>query len=97
MSEDTTKNFDYVENISSLFAELLDLFKRKNADYGNSFEKHGQVGIMIRMHDKFQRFLNISQKQVQLINDESLDDTLKDLIVYSAMLLSMRKKHRTTR
>ena len=85
-------NMNYSQFLKNLFDELVDVFERKNADYGNSFEEHGQVGVMIRMHDKFKRFLNISDKQIQLVNDESLDDTLKDLIVYAGLLLALRRK-----
>ena len=35
--------------------EALELFKKKNADYGDSFANYGPVGVIIRMGDKINR------------------------------------------
>ena len=67
--------------------EALDLFKKKNADYGDAFAKYGVVGVFMRMEDKLQRLLNISHTKVELVTDESMRDTLIDLHNYAAMAL----------
>ena len=65
--------------------EALALFQRKNADYGDAFKTHGIVGILVRIGDKLQRFQHITTKGIQLVDDESLRDTLIDLHNYAAM------------
>lgn len=68
----------------------LETFKRKNHDYGNSFEKSldtfGLVAGIVRMSDKFERLvsLNDPSKDAQIAS-ESLVDTLEDLSNYAAM------------
>jgi len=69
--------------------EALDLFKKKNADYGDAFAKYGMVGVFMRMEDKLQRLVNISQTRVELVKDESMRDTLIDLHNYAAMALML--------
>ena len=63
----------------------FELFKKKNADYGNAFEDYGTIGILVRMNDKIKRAINISEKTITLVNEESLRDTLIDLHNYSAL------------
>lgn len=68
----------------------LNVFVRKNHDYGNSFEKSldtfGLVAGIVRMNDKFERLvsLNDPNKDAQIAS-ESLVDTLEDLSNYAAM------------
>ena len=38
--------------VEEVQAEALELFKRKNQQYGNAFAKYGTVGVMIRMVKK---------------------------------------------
>ena len=72
------------------YEHQLEVFKRKNHDYGNSFEKSldtfGLVAGIVRMNDKFERLvsLNDSSKDAQIAS-ESLVDTLEDLSNYAAM------------
>lgn len=65
--------------------EALDLFRKKNADYGDAFATYGTVGIMVRMGDKIQRLLSVSSNGIALVDTESLRDTLIDLHNYAAM------------
>lgn len=74
-----------VKQMQDIQMEALDLFRRKNADYGDAFAKYGVVGVFMRMEDKLQRLLNISQTKVELVKDESMRDTLLDLHNYAAM------------
>lgn len=72
------------------YEHQLETFKRKNHDYGNSFEKSldtfGLVAGIVRMSDKFERLvsLNDPSKDAQIAS-ESLVDTLEDLSNYAAM------------
>ena len=39
----------------------------------------------VRMHDKLERFINLVQKEVSKVSDESMRDTLLDLANYAIM------------
>ena len=77
-------------NMKGAHDELLSIFEKKNADYGNSFEesleKHGIIAAIVRMGDKMGRLNNLNKKDAeQKVSDESLVDTLKDLSNYALM------------
>ena len=61
----------------------------KNKDYGDAFAKYGTIGVLIRMEDKLQRSISISNSGINLINSESMRDTLLDLHNYAAMALML--------
>ena len=65
--------------------EALQLFIKKNTDYGDAFATYGTVGVIVRMGDKIQRLISVTNKGVSLVDNESLRDTLIDLYNYSAM------------
>ena len=67
----------------------MELFRKKNADYGDAFSKFGIIGVLMRIEDKIQRCLSINATGVILVNDEGLKDTLLDLHNYSAMALML--------
>lgn len=74
-----------VTQMVNIHNEALELFKKKNTDYGDAFATYGTVGVIVRMGDKIQRLLSISNKGVALVDTESLRDTLIDLHNYAAM------------
>jgi hypothetical protein len=78
-----------VEQMIVVQQEGLELFKRKNADYGDAFANYGTVGVIMRMGDKIQRLVSITNTGVNLINTETLRDTLIDLHNYSAMAIML--------
>jgi len=78
---------DRVEQMKAIQAEGLELFKRKNSDYGDAFATYGPVGVLVRMGDKIQRLQSITNKGITLIDDEGLRDTLIDLHNYAAMAI----------
>jgi len=78
-----------VEQLSKIQGEALELFKRKNADYGDAFAKYGVIGVLMRIEDKIQRYLSITKNGVNLVNDEGMRDTLLDLHNYAAMALML--------
>lgn len=78
------------KSMEDQYKHQLETFKRKNHDYGNSFEKSldtfGLVAGIVRMNDKFERLLSLTQgKKDALVGSESLVDTLEDLSNYAAM------------
>ena len=79
---------DRVQQLKDIQAEALDLFTRKNQDYGDAFATFGLIGVLIRIEDKIKRALTIQKNQVTLV-DESIRDTLLDLHNYAAMGLML--------
>ena len=84
MNEDKPKRVEQMETIQK---QCLEVFKKKNHDYGDAFARFGVVGVLMRIEDKLQRLRSINKKGVQLVDDESMKDTLLDLHNYAAMAL----------
>lgn len=80
---------DRAQQLRTVQDEGYQLFKKKNADYGDAFAKYGPVGVIMRMEDKLRRYLSITKSGVNLVNEESLRDTLIDLHNYSAMAIML--------
>ena len=80
---------DRTQQFATIQKEAADLFKRKNQDYGDAFANYGTIGVIVRMSDKISRAVSISNKQVSLVDDESLRDTLIDLHNYAAMAIML--------
>jgi len=78
-----------VKQLETIQQNALELFTKKNTDYGDAFAKFGIVGVLMRIEDKIQRALTISNKGVNLVDDEGLKDTLLDLHNYAAMALML--------
>lgn len=74
-----------IEQMKKIQAEGLELFTKKNADYGDAFAKYGIIGVLMRIEDKLQRSISISNKGVNLVENECIRDTLIDLHNYAAM------------
>jgi hypothetical protein len=69
--------------------EGIDLFNKKNKDYGDAFAKYGAVGIIVRMGDKISRLQTISKNNITLVETEKVRDTLIDLHNYAAMAIML--------
>jgi hypothetical protein len=80
---------DRVEQLRQIQSDALELFTKKNADYGDAFSKFGLVGVLMRIEDKIQRALSISKSGIVLVDDEGIKDTLLDLHNYAAMALML--------
>ena len=78
-----------VEQMETIQKEGLELFKKKNADYGDAFAKYNIIGVLMRIEDKIQRSLSITKNGVNLVKDENIRDTLLDLHNYAAMGLML--------
>ena len=75
------------EQMREIQKQGYELFVKKNIDYGDSFAKYGIIGVLMRIEDKIQRAMTITNNGVNLINDEGIKDTLLDLHNYAAMAL----------
>jgi hypothetical protein len=73
-----------IENFKKIQNEGLELFIKKNTDYGALY---GVVGVLIRMQDKLARYISINKTSINLVDNESIRDTLIDLMNYSGMAL----------
>ena len=78
-----------MDKVEQIQAEVLSLFKTKNEQYGNAFAKYGTIGVMIRMGEKINRFLSVSRLKIELKDEETLRDTLLDLLNYSSMAVML--------
>jgi hypothetical protein len=83
-----------VEQMEEIQREGLELFCRKNAEYGDAFATYGAIGVLVRMGDKIKRLMSISSTKITMVDDESMYDTLLDLHNYSAMALMLIKEEK---
>ncbi len=80
---------DRVKQMQLVQREAIDLFARKNADYGDAFADYGPIGVIVRMGDKIRRLSQVTSSGVNMVNTESIRDTLIDLHNYSAMAIML--------
>lgn len=77
-----------VQMFENILMNMLNTYKAKNHDYGNSvtalFNEFGEVSIAVRLSDKVTRYKTLIKSEAQ-VKDESKIDTLLDLAVYSIM------------
>lgn len=76
-----------IERFEDITKQMNELFAKKNANYGNSFEKLfkelGPIAGLVPLHNKLDRATNLVKGNK---NDfESLNDTLIDLANYAIM------------
>lgn len=76
---------DRVLQLQTVQEEARELFRKKNADYGDAFATYGTIGVLVRLGDKIKRLQSITVKSVSLVEDEKMRDTLIDLHNYAAM------------
>lgn len=80
-----------VERLKKLMIEQLELYKIKNAKYGDSFgisvQKYGLISALTRMSDKWNRIENLIFNDDEGTDDESLRDSLIDLSAYALMTI----------
>jgi len=73
--------------------QSLELMKSKNQDYAcaddpyRNFRMFGQLGILVRMSDKLARLRTFDERKMLNVSDESIKDTVQDLINYSILYL----------
>lgn len=85
----TTNCNKRVEQLSHIHKNSMNVFIKKNADYGDAFATYGIIGVLVRIQDKLQRLVSISKNKIVLTHDEKMQDTLLDLHNYAAMALML--------
>ena len=78
-----------IEQMKQIQSTALELFTKKNTDYGDAFAEFGVIGVLMRIEDKIKRALSITKNGIHLVNDESIRDTMLDLHNYAAMALML--------
>ena len=78
-----------VEQMTKVQSEALELFTRKNTDYGDAFAEYGVIGVLMRIEDKLKRSVSITKNGATLVKDEKIRDTLIDLHNYAAMAIML--------
>lgn len=87
-----------VNEFANEAAELIDLYAKKNNDYGNSFDKGmkdiGMAYGVGRIYDKVGRLVNLTKHPNKQQVNESIEDTLRDNACYSIMMLRYLKQNK---
>ena len=82
------------EIFKELTEKAADTYRRKNADYGNSFvlvRNKFPNSVLIRLNDKLNRLeMLMGNAKKAEVKDESIEDTLLDLANYALMELTER-------
>ena len=70
--------------------KLNEIYKSKNADYGDSFgqtyQELGIISAVTRISDKCNRLKRLCRNEAQ-VQDEKMEDTLMDLANYAILTL----------
>lgn len=77
------------EKFEKVQKESLELFEKKNADYGAAFRAGGAAGTVLRLREKLERYVTVTSKSVSLVEDETIRDTLLDIVNYATMALML--------
>jgi len=92
---------DYLKDFAEVTTKMLALTTKKNNDYGGhtdpfkNFNDFGELGILVRMSDKFARIRTaLSERRELKVTEETIDDTIFDLAVYTVILYIWRKVHK---
>ncbi len=101
---------DYLIFHEDFCKDMIEITKRKNADYAGSgddpfanFRQIGslvqmpgvvEIGFLTRMSDKFSRIGSFISNGTLQVKDESVEDTLKDLANYSALFAGYLREQR---
>jgi hypothetical protein len=83
---------DRITQMMNIQSRALELFTKKNADYGDAFAQYGIIGLLIRIQDKIQRALTITSNNINFVEDEGISDTMIDLHNYAAMALMLMEE-----
>ena len=79
-----------VEDYMKVYDKCLNTYIAKNIDYGDSFSKlynkFGLISTVIRLSDKINRLESLVDGKRQ-VEDESIRDTLEDIINYCTMTI----------
>ena len=77
--------------IVTIAKEIAQLVEKKDKDYNSAFSKtlkeYGNVAYFLRIDDKLNRLKNLMLNNNNAEVNESVEDTLKDIIGYTLLML----------
>ena len=88
------------KDISKLLEEIKTLRLAKGHDYSadedvfENLRDYGLLGIAVRLSDKVCRLKQLHQKGTLKVNDEKIEDTMKDVINYSLFYIIMLRNQK---
>ena len=81
----------YESEIIKIAKEIAELVEKKDKDYNSAFSKtlkeYGNVTYFLRIDDKLNRLKNLMINNNNAKVNESVEDTLKDIIGYTLLML----------
>lgn len=90
-SVEDQKQKDREQIFKSITDNMIDVYHKKNTDYGNSFgnsmQEFGIISSVIRIGDKYNRMKSIVKNNNCMVAGEKLEDTLLDMANYAIMTL----------
>lgn len=79
---------DFEIVLDKALAEVRELMVSRHAKYGpGNIARHGELGLLVRLGDKYERLDNNRED----LEDESVDDTVDDIIGYGVIWKLWRK------
>lgn len=76
--------------VEQTLIHIAELIIKKQRDYGKgNILTFGEFGVLVRMNDKFERLKNLVLNKKDAEN-ESIDDTLDDIIGYATLYKLLR-------
>lgn len=102
---------EFHKHVDESLCQIQDLLNKKNADYGgdtgdvlNNIKTceilgicSAEQGILIRIADKYKRMITLlASKKDPEVTDETIDDTIRDIIGYLILILAVRKDRNAT-
>ena len=82
------------DKLDSLINNMVEIIVEKNEMYGSSVFEHGELGLFIRLSDKFSRLRHIIQPDGEQFTihftdnqRKALNDTVLDIFGYSILWL----------
>lgn len=92
---------DLEKDISDINIELSDIRKAKGHDYSgeedtfDNLRDFGSLGVAARMGDKYHRLKWFYQQGILAVENETVEDTIKDLINYAYFLLLLYRQEKS--
>jgi hypothetical protein len=92
------------KEFTNVLEELTELHNLKNQDYATTENPYKNLegverlgipawrGVVIRMMDKFSRLEEFCVKEELAVKDETIEDTLKDIAIYSVLAMILYRK-----
>lgn len=83
----------FEEGLNEILEELRKLMIAKQKDYGpKNILDFGEKGVLVRANDKVARLRNLLWKKDKTPENESIEDSWKDLANYAIIALMLRRE-----